>query len=91
MEGLHPLLPQGPVRTSLLVSHRLAAIRTADEIVVLAGGRVAERGTHAELIARDGEYARLFTLQASGYTALPDEPVPNGYDGSRPEPDGVMR
>lgn len=53
--------------TSVLVSHRLAGIRAADEIVVLAAGRVAERGTHAELVAAGGEYARLFALQASGY------------------------
>jgi ATP-binding cassette subfamily B protein len=54
--------------TGVLVSHRLAAIRDADEIVVLAGGRVAERGTHPDLVARDGVYARLFAMQASGYT-----------------------
>lgn len=58
--------------TSLLVSHRLAAIREADEIVVLAAGRVAERGTHSDLLAAGGEYARLFALQASGYV----EPAP---------------
>jgi ATP-binding cassette, subfamily B, bacterial len=55
-------------RTSLLISQRLAAVRTADIICVLAAGRVAEQGTHAELMAAGGEYHRLFTLQASGYT-----------------------
>jgi len=55
--------------TSLLVSHRLGALRDADTIVVLAGGRVTERGTHASLLAEDGEYARLFRLQAAGYRA----------------------
>ncbi|KOV84577.1 multidrug ABC transporter permease [Nocardia sp. NRRL S-836] len=53
--------------TSVLVSHRLGAVRDAGVIAVLAGGRVAELGTHDSLIALDGSYARLFRLQASGY------------------------
>lgn len=56
-------------RTSLLISHRLGAVRDADEIVVLSGGRVAEQGQHDDLIAADGEYARLFHLQAESYGA----------------------
>ncbi|MEU1054274.1 ABC transporter ATP-binding protein [Streptomyces sp. NPDC005876] len=56
-------------RTSLLISHRLGAVREADLIVVLSEGRVTERGDHATLLASGGEYARLFTLQASGYQA----------------------
>ncbi|WP_338930725.1 ABC transporter ATP-binding protein [Streptomyces netropsis] len=56
-------------RTSLLISHRLGSVREADVIVVLAAGRVVERGGHADLMAADGEYARLFALQASGYRA----------------------
>ncbi|MEV0454984.1 ABC transporter ATP-binding protein [Catellatospora methionotrophica] len=59
------LLRQG--RTSLLVSHRMAALREADEIVVLADGIVAERGAHASLMAAHGLYAELFTAQAAGF------------------------
>ncbi|NUR89262.1 MAG: ABC transporter ATP-binding protein [Nonomuraea sp.] len=54
-------------RTSLLISHRLGAVREADTIVVLADGRIAESGSHAELMALGGRYADLFTLQAQGY------------------------
>ncbi|MFG1823118.1 ABC transporter ATP-binding protein [Microbispora bryophytorum] len=54
-------------RTSLLISHRLGAVRDADHIVVLDGGQVAEQGTHTGLLAHDGIYAHLFALQAEGY------------------------
>ncbi|MEU7246523.1 hypothetical protein [Streptomyces sparsogenes] len=54
-------------RTSLLISHRLGALRDSDHIVVLANGRITEEGSHEELLVRHGTYARLFSLQASGY------------------------
>lgn len=54
-------------RTSLLISHRLGAVRDADRIVVVADGRITEEGSHAELLDKDGTYARLFTVQANGY------------------------
>jgi ABC-type phosphate transport system ATPase subunit len=50
-------------RTALVVSHRVSTIRGADQIVVLHEGRVAERGTHDELIRRDGFYADLYRKQ----------------------------
>jgi ATP-binding cassette subfamily B protein len=60
-------------RTSLLISHRLATLRDAGISYVLDGGRILERGTHAELLAARGTYARLFELQASGYRDGPED------------------
>lgn len=53
--------------TIVLISHRLSVVRQADRIALLDGGQVADIGTHDELMARDGEYARLFRLQASRF------------------------
>ncbi|MGH3401200.1 MAG: ABC transporter ATP-binding protein [Streptosporangiaceae bacterium] len=63
-------------RTSVLISHRLSSVRDAGVIYVLSGGRVAEQGTHEELMTAGGEYRRLFMLQASGYQAGSDQQVP---------------
>jgi len=59
------LLSKG--RTTFLVSHRFPTVRMADRILVLDGGRVIEEGTHAELVAQHGKYAKMFELQAAGY------------------------
>jgi ATP-binding cassette subfamily B protein len=54
-------------RTSVLISHRLGAIRDADVIAVLSDGRIAELGDHDRLMAERGVYHRLYSLQAKGY------------------------
>jgi ATP-binding cassette subfamily B protein len=54
-------------RIAILISHRFSTVRMASQIVVIENGRIIERGSHAQLMALDGHYARLFSLQAAGY------------------------
>jgi ATP-binding cassette subfamily B protein len=54
-------------RSVLLISHRFSSVRTADRIHVLHDGRIAEAGTHCDLMDAGGRYAELFTLQAAAY------------------------
>ena len=54
-------------RIAILISHRFSTVRMADQIVVLQAGRIVERGSHDDLVGRNGHYARLFELQARGY------------------------
>ncbi|HAT49722.1 MAG: ATP-binding cassette domain-containing protein [Nitrospirae bacterium] len=51
--------------TTLIIAHRLSTVRNADRIVVFNQGRIVEEGSHDQLIAKNGEYARLYTLQFS--------------------------
>ena len=54
-------------RISIIISHRFSTVRIADHIIVLEKGAIVEEGSHAQLLERDGQYARLFRLQAQGY------------------------
>jgi ATP-binding cassette subfamily C protein CydCD len=77
-------------RTTLIFAHRLSSVIGADRITVLDRGRVAESGTHAELMARQGAYWRLMDLQVSA--ARPDPVMPidrRGAESDGPESDGV--
>ena len=57
--------------TTIVVSHRFSTVRRADKIVVLEGGRIVETGSHDELVALNGRYARMFDLQARYYAEAP--------------------
>jgi ATP-binding cassette subfamily B protein len=54
-------------KMTILISHRFSTVRTADQIVVIHNGVIQERGNHETLMAKDGQYAHLFRLQAKGY------------------------
>ncbi len=54
-------------RTSIVVAHRLSTVAALDRIVVLSDGRIAEEGTHADLIEQDGEYAKLWNRQTGSF------------------------
>ncbi|MDG2306518.1 MAG: ABC transporter ATP-binding protein [Candidatus Binatia bacterium] len=55
-------------RTAILITHRFSTVRMADRIVVFEDGRLTEDGSHADLLERGGRYAKMFRLQAAGYS-----------------------
>ncbi len=59
-------------RTCIYISHRLASTRFCDRVILLSGHRIAEEGTHEELVELGGEYAELFALQSRYYRETPD-------------------
>jgi ABC-type multidrug transport system fused ATPase/permease subunit len=75
-------------RTTFVIAHRLSTIQSADQILVLDGGRIVERGTHAELLLQEGLYRRLYEKQRmiadDAYVNPGEDPVPEG-DTIRPE------
>jgi ATP-binding cassette, subfamily B, bacterial len=74
-------------RSVVLISHRFSSVRSADRIYVLHEGRVVEEGSHEELMARDGLYAELFTLQARAYVDRPAAVGGGDGAGELGEPD----
>ncbi len=64
--------------TTILISHRFSTVRCADRIVVLEQGAVVEDGSHAELMAQEGRYARMFDLQAARFHDAVADPDLNG-------------
>lgn len=68
-------------RTGLVIAHRLATIRGADRIIVLQNGRIIETGSHDELMAMDGFYARLYNLNYASFDDIPQEDIPGPAAG----------
>jgi subfamily B ATP-binding cassette protein MsbA len=62
-------------RTTFIIAHRLSTIKKADRIIVLSDGRMVEEGTHSELLALQGEYHKLYTMQFRESDYLPQSDV----------------
>jgi ATP-binding cassette subfamily B protein len=71
-------------RTAVVIAQRLSTVKTADKVVVLKDGRVAEEGTHAELLARGGEYTRIYNLQFREQEELAETPARTNGQAKQP-------
>ena len=69
-------------KTALVVAHRLSTVVDAHEILVLDAGRIVERGRHAELLAKGGEYARMWALQQARGDGADDEAAANAAEAA---------
>jgi ATP-binding cassette subfamily B protein len=65
---------------SLLISHRFSTVRMASRILYLGDGRIQEEGSHSELMRANGEYARLYRLQAAQYLDAKEDAHGDSHD-----------
>lgn len=84
-EALEPLLK---TRTSIVIAHRLSTILSADQILVMDSGRIVERGTHADLFAAGGFYAKIYNEQFKGGTVEFDSPLAEQSETEPPAANG---
>lgn len=68
-------------RTTFIIAHRVSTLKRADKILVLDGGRIVDRGTHDELLSRDGLYQEIFNMQFQDFASMNQMPAHTGTEG----------